>query len=473
MVIRPDLMLAMLTCLQAPADAAAPGAAGDDVTARVQKLESEVQRLQNEVARRDAQVKPEVGPPQIVVHTPPIPSAPNYTDGIIWEDRTAPFSLRMKALIQFRYQAVKTEGSSLLTENGSLLRSARVGWDGYAFSPKLGFKLEIDFGAGQVTPLDAYIEGRLSPHWTLRAGQVRVPFSRNWMTPEQMLLFPNRPFAIEEFRYGYDLGALVESRWFEGRMSAFLGVFNGAGPNVAVNDNVDPMLVFRLEGAVMGPPAPLAEGDRRRTPRPSVVIGGTATADYVPAPATYGYTSGVPRSPRPVAALDTNQDGRPDGVRVLEGELDVAVRWRGFAADAELYTRRETWQDIGALQPDVQNRFVPRADYAGTFAQVSYSFAAGFQVGGRVSVTQVSPLTVGGRLRSVTTCVGPDGVAFDCQVPYADRRAELSLLAAYSLWDGHAVGALMYSLLNWSATTGDGVPASREHDFIAQIQFAL
>jgi hypothetical protein len=465
-----DVLLAVVTCLQSPADASVPIEAGDDLAARVQKLESESERLRADAERRsDASKPPAAAPPP---SSPPIPPMPRYDDGIVWEDRAAPFALRMKALIQLRYLLGKTEGLPV-TDSGAYLRAARLGWDGYALSPKLGYKFELEFGAGLVAPLDVYFEGRLSPHWTVRAGQMRVPFSRSWLTPEQMLLFPNRSLATEQFRYGYDIGALIQSTWLGGRLSAFFAVFNGAGPNVAANDNVDPLLVLRVEGAVTRERIARAEGDRGRTPRPAVAVGASATADYVPAPGAYGYTSGVPVSPRPLAPVDTNADGRPDGVRVLEGELDVSFRWRGLAADVELYTRREAWNDIGAAQPAVQNRFVPRTDYAGLFGQLSYSFAGGLQLGGRFSMTQLSPLTVGGRPRPVTTCTGPGGIAFECRLPYADRRAELSALAAYSLWDGHALGAVMYSLLNWSTTTGEAVPASREHNVIAQIQFAL
>jgi hypothetical protein len=399
-------------------------------------------------------------------------SALTYDDGIVWQDRAAPFALRMKALIQLGYFLAKTEGLPV-TDSGASLRTARLGWDGYVLTPKLGYRFEIEFGAGLVAPLDVYVEGRLSPRWTLRAGQMRVPFSRNWLTREQMLLFPLRSIATQEFRYGYDVGALVESSWLDGRVVAWFGAFNGAGPNVAANDNVDPLLALRVEGTVTKETVARAEGDRRHTPRPAVALGVSVAADYVPAPSAYGYRSGVPVSPRPVASVDTDDDGRPDGVGVFEGELDVAFRWRGVAADVELYTRRESWNDIGAAQADVQNRFVPRTDYAGLFGQLSYSFMSGLQLGGRFSMTQLSPLTVGGRPRPVTTCAGPGGGVFDCRLPYADRRAELSVLVAYSLWDGHALGAVMYSLLNWSATNGDAVPASREHDVIAQIQFAL
>src|SRR5262249_38085632 len=161
-LIRPDVILAMMAFSQAAAEQAAP------------------------VAQRAASA-----PPPAVVSQSPIPVSPmTYDDGVVWTDRDFPLALRMKVLLQVRYLAAKTGGRSLLDENGASLRRARFGWDGYAFSPKVGFKFEVDVGQGAVAPLDVYIEGRPSPHWTVRAGQVRVPFSRSWMTPEQMLLFP-------------------------------------------------------------------------------------------------------------------------------------------------------------------------------------------------------------------------------------------------------------------------------------------
>jgi hypothetical protein len=467
-MIQLDTALALLLCLQTPPEQGAADGSTDDLSTRVEKLESEVKKIRLEQVTLAAQPPP----PPVVVSAPSGPSTPRYDDGLVWEDPAAPFAVRMKALLQFRYEIAKTEGVTV-TDHGVWLPAARLGWDGYAFSRKLGYRFEVDYGGGQITPLDINVEVRLSPHWTLRAGQVRVPFSRSWMTREQMLLYPVRAFATDVFRYGYDIGVLVESRWFDDRVSALLGVFNGAGPNVVANDNVDPMLAARVQVALTRASVAWGEGDRARTPRPAVAVGASATADYVPPPSAYGYTSRVPLSPRPVVALDSDGNGRPDGVRVLEAELDVAVRWRGVAVDAEIYGRRETWPDIGTLQPDPQNRFVPRNEYAGLFGQLSYSFVNGAQLAGRFSVAQLSPLAVGGRQYPPETCIGPDGVAFECNLPYADRRAELSVLAAYSLWDGHAVGALMYSLLNWSATTGAGVPTPRQHDFIAQLQFAL
>ena len=172
---------------------------GDDVAARVQKLEAQVEGLQKESERRPERTKPSVEAPL------PIPPTLKYDDGVVWEDREAPFALRMKALIQLRYFLAKTE--ELVTESGAFLRAARLGWDGYALTPRLLYKFELEFGAGLVAPLDVYLEGRLSSHWTVRAGQMRVPFSRSWLTPEQLLLFPNRSIATEQFRYGYDIGA--------------------------------------------------------------------------------------------------------------------------------------------------------------------------------------------------------------------------------------------------------------------------
>jgi hypothetical protein len=399
--------------------------------------------------------------------------AVHEADRLVWEEHPAALSARMSALLQLRYLGARRARPDLQDESGVSLRRARLGWEGSALSPTLAFKLELEMGQGTIGPLDLYVEWRLSSHFTVRAGQMRVPFSRSWMTPEQLLLFPERSVATDELRYDYDLGALVEGRWRDGRAQAWLGAFNGAGRNVVGNDNLDPMLLGRVAVTPLGDPIRLAEGDRVRTARPALAFGVTGTLDYVPVPDAYGYTSRAPTYPRSVTVVDTNQDGRRDGVRVLQAELDLAGRWRGFALDGELYARHETWRDFGALQPVPADRFAPRASFRGGFAQLSYSFWRGLQLAGRASVAEISPLALDGRRRAVTTCVGPDGASFACALPYADRRAELSGLVAYSLPDGRLMLILAYSLLNWSATTRAPVAGSREHDVVAQFQFAL
>jgi hypothetical protein len=357
-------------------------------------------------------------------------------------------------------------------ETGFLLRRARVAVDGSVYTPRLAYRAELEVALGTLRPLDVYAELRLAPRWSIRAGQVRVPYSRNWMISEERLAFSERSIATEEFSYFYDIGLLASASFVEDRLTASFGVLNGAGGNAAANDNVDPLFVARVNGMIGGR-APLEEGDLALTRPPSLTIGGAATLDYVPEPSAYGFSSGAPVAPVPIVAHDTNQNGRPDGVRVLELEGDLAFRWRGLALDGEAYVRFEDWADIGSGQP-AASQFAPKHRFGGGFAQATYFIpAVHLQAGGRVAVAEVSPLAIGGRQRPNTACPGPDGLPFACALPLSDERSELTLLVV-GHWFGHGVQvAGLYSALRWRNDLPTAVPGTREQRFLAQAQLAF
>ena len=57
---------------------------------------------------------------------PLVVASPRYEDGVVWQDSSLPWALRMKALFQFRYLGVKAEGRPPLDESSATLRRARV-----------------------------------------------------------------------------------------------------------------------------------------------------------------------------------------------------------------------------------------------------------------------------------------------------------------------------------------------------------
>jgi hypothetical protein len=299
-----------------------------------------------------------------------------------------------------------------------------------------------------------------------------VPFSRNFTIVEDRLSFTERSIATDEFRYGYDVGVLATATFVDERLAASLGVFNGAGPNALGNDNVDPLFLARLSGT-LGSRTPNEEGDLVHTRPPSLTLGVAATLDFVPIPDAYGFTSGEPTGPTPIVARDTNGNGRPDGVRVFQLEGDLAVRWRGLAVDAEVYYRHEGWDQIGARQPPAAE-FIPHERYGGAFAQATYFVpAARLEAGARYSVTELSPLAVGGRRRVATACEDLTGMPFACALPFTDRRSEVTLVAI-GHWLGRGVQVTgMYSALRWKTANQPLLPWSREQRFLVQAQLAF
>ncbi|HVZ75625.1 MAG TPA: hypothetical protein VHJ20_24800 [Polyangia bacterium] len=223
----------------------------------------------------------------------------------------------------------------------------------------------------------------------------------------------------------------------------------------------------------IGAITPLEEGDLARTRSPSLTLGGAATLDYVPAPDAYGFSSGEPVAPLPIVARDTNGNGRPDGVGVLQLEGDVSFRWRGLALDAEVYFRNERWADIGSGQP-AASQFAPKSRFGGAFAQTSYFILpARLEAGARVSTAELSPLAVDGRKRPATSCVDLGNKPFPCELPFTDRRSELTFVVV-GHWLGRGVQVTgMYSALRYETTNQALLPWSREQRFLVQTQAAF
>jgi hypothetical protein len=396
-----------------------------------------------------------------------------YDEGFVLAAPDGSFQLRTRALLQVQYLGSFRQGDSLATESGILLRRARLGWDGFVYSPKLGFKVELDFGQQRALPLEAYLEGRFQ-HVSVRAGQTKVPFSRNWMLPDAFTIFAARSVATDEFRYDYDLGVVIATSWLEGRLLALAGGFNGAGAALGRNDNIDPVLVARVAGTPLGPVERPEEGDLERTPSPSLTLGGSASLDYVPPGNAYGFTSGSPVAARPIVAVDTDGDGRPDGVRVTQLEADLTFKWRGIALEAEVYFRKESWGSIGQDQPGTTFQFIPRETFSGYFVQASsFLLSRRLLLGLRWSSTELSPLTIGGRVRPPSTCVAGDGAAFSCSLPFSEQLSELTVLAAHHRF-GHGLQlAAQYSLFLWSTSEVAPLPYDQEHRAILQAKLAF
>ena len=238
---------------------------------------------------------------------------------------------------------------------------------------------------------------------------------------------------------------------------------------LARNDNLDPMLVLRMEATPVG--APLAPPIEGPTDDPaSVVFGAAISADYVPTPPAYGYLSGDPQPPRQLV-IDANDDGLPDGITVLEAEIDAKATVHGFAAEAEGYYRHEAWHDIPVLQPASTTPFVPRNNYGGFFVQLFQSFATHDLLAGvRASFTELSPLSPGYQRYPQYSCLTSGGLTYACNLPYSDEQLEMSAVVVKRLIPRVLQVSGMYSFFNWGSTGPSAPSDSIEHRAIVVVQ---
>jgi hypothetical protein len=433
----------------------------DQLDRRITVLSQQVSGMRSEL---QAQGAPEASSPF---------GAATYKEGFLLATQDGAFSLRIKSYLQLRYLLRTAESDAGDVEESSIfLRRARLIFDGTAWSPRLGYKLMADFGQGNVRLLDFTIEGKLHDLVSLRGGQFKNPFSRNFVNSADQLSFVERPIATEEFRYDRDIGLMAIVKPHP-RIEANLALFNGAGPNVRANDNIDPLIVARVQGAILGMPWKAEEGDPDNTPSPALLVGASGSFENTPAPTEYGYREGMPAAQAvgdEDGLVDVDGDGEHDNVRVMQLALDVAFRWRGLGVEGEAYFRQEDWGTIGQGQTPP---FTPNEAYQGGFVQATYFLQPGrYQLGARAAFAEVSPLSIGGKRRSTATCSFA-GVEEECTLPLSDLRTELTVMAAYYRHRHGIELTAMYSFLDWATRDGMDPVDAGEHRFVVESQLSF
>jgi hypothetical protein len=298
------------------------------------------------------------------------PVSLGYHDGLSL--RAGPVSLTVNAAVQARYQAAIVPAP---TDNrsGFDLHHAQLALD----AEVLGFisvEAMFDFGAqytaqgGAATVRDLYLEVRPLAWLTVRAGQFKVPFSRQRLVSALNQSFTERALATLAFTFDRDLGGLVQALLWRKRLRLELAITDGvdAGPAVQ-NDNLDLAYTARVTIAPLGP-LPLVEGDRARTRPPRFSLGGAIHYDLAP-------TDALP----PFDDLDHN--GRIDNVGVISVDAEAKVAWRGLALEGEYFFRQEE-PGFGRA-----NR-----NFHGGYGQLSAMAWRGLELGARASYAELPAL---------------------------------------------------------------------------------
>jgi hypothetical protein len=146
------------------------------------------------------------------------------------------------------------------------LQRTRLKMQGWAHSEELAWNFELDFGKDAFTLKDFFLDWDLGGA-VLRVGQWKKPFSRQRLTSSGKLDFVDRTANMKAFNADRDVGFGLHNNIAKSpQIEWALGVFNGQGPNVVV-DQLSPMVVARVgynhNGIVGYSEADLEGGDLR------------------------------------------------------------------------------------------------------------------------------------------------------------------------------------------------------------------
>jgi phosphate-selective porin OprO/OprP len=159
-------------------------------------------------------------------------------DGFSIKSADGAYVLKLRGYAQFDGRFFQKDDERPAVDTFTL-RRVRPMFEGTVFKI-FDFRIMPDFGQGQTVLFDAYIEGRFSPYFKVRAGKFKPPVGLERLQSATDILFVERalPTNLVPNR---DLGVQVSGDFNGGAASYAVGVFNGVadGGNQADADNND------------------------------------------------------------------------------------------------------------------------------------------------------------------------------------------------------------------------------------------
>jgi hypothetical protein len=239
--------------------------------------------------------------------------------------------LSLTGWIQPRYEFAHSDAHEDLSS--FLLRRARLDVQGTVLDERLTFRIMPEL-ARTASLRDGWVDYAFSPASRVRIGQFTVPFQWHRYVSPSRQHFAERGVPSETFGYpdGRDIGVMFHGT-NAGRTAQWqVGVFDGAGRNVARSNSAGNMASGRMSLALSGA-LPRDEVDLVPSPTPLVAVGG----------GVQGATGSEVRA----WALGRAADNRADW---LSGTGDILVRWHGLSLAADAYLRR-VMPDATTVEP--------------------------------------------------------------------------------------------------------------------------
>ncbi|MBB6611496.1 FmdC precursor [Pontibacter sp. Tf4] len=292
------------------------------------------------------------------------------------------FSVKLGARFQVLYQGGYTPVTKQW-EDRFVIRRARLKLEGFAYSPKLQYKIELGLSnndIGNDTPdqtdnasnivLDAVAKWEITPGLQLYIGQTKLPGNRERLVSSQKMQFVDRSLLNSRFTLDRDAGLQLHHEHEVGQvvLREIVSVSTGDGRNITVNHSggydytgrfeILPFGAFEGEGDYVG-------SDIYREPTPKLAI---------------------------AAAYDINdRASREQGQTgdFLSGErdlntlfLDAMFKYRGFSAMAEYVDRKAPDGPVVLVNEDneIEETFVTGNAFN---VQAGYLFLNNWEVAGR------------------------------------------------------------------------------------------
>jgi phosphate-selective porin OprO/OprP len=135
------------------------------------------------------------------------------------------YEIRLRGLVQADHRAFLGDEAPAFND-GFLFRRIRPTLEGN-LGPLIGFRLTPEFAGDSATIVDAYVDVKFDPRYTLRVGKLKGPVGLERLQSGGATALIERGFPTE-LAPNRDLGAQLQGELARGTVTYAAGVFNGA-----------------------------------------------------------------------------------------------------------------------------------------------------------------------------------------------------------------------------------------------------
>jgi len=284
-------------------------------------------------------------------------------------------------------------------DHNFIVRRARLKFDGFAYSPKLKYKLELGLSNRDIsgandfnrnTPryiLDAVIMWNFSGNWELWAGQTKLPGNVERVVSSANLQLVDRSLLNSRFNIDRDLGVQLRHKTNLGGdflMREKFAVSQGEGRNVTEGNEGGLQYTARLEFLPFGTfksKGDYSQSDLKREAKPKLMLG-----------FTYNYNQGAVRERGFAGDYMIRTDGSIYETDQTTIFADAMFKYNGFSFMGE-YAKRTADDEI-ATELD---GLTPTGDLVLTGnalnLQAGYLFKSNYEIAARFTTLEYENVT--------------------------------------------------------------------------------
>lgn len=309
--------------------------------------------------------------------------------------------VRIQSLYVGEWNINEADGIGVGTSN-FLIRRARLKFGGFAYSPKLQYKIELGLSnkdLGKVDSrnnyapkmiLDAVIKWNFYKNFTLWAGQTKLPGNRERVVSSANLQFVDRSLLNSKYNIDRDMGVQLRHHFKLGEgfvVKEMFSVSQGEGRNLVQDNYGGYQYTGRIEFLPFGNFASKGDyigGDQKREKTPKLALG--FTYDWNDRAVKDRSNQGS------YLTYDTDLDGEADGYfhsNVSSVFADLMFKYKGLSIMSEYAYRTAENEVQTVVNDDLSETTVAFKVGSGFNVQAGYLFENNWELSMRY--TQIVP----------------------------------------------------------------------------------